>query len=523
MVTGVAHGELDDLRTDEKKYFANSGYGTLFSLYLCAICAIRWCMERKQGPEDIQLPDLDTYPSWLSPAEGLPLCSQADWMMTPRPVRALVLLLHARQEALTRRLEKLERKLGSDSTTSDKPPSTDSPFKKKLKEKLRRKPGASKGHQGHRQQMLEPTKTVVVRPQRCQCGQWEFGELLPFYTHQVIEFPEIRMEVTHFVLHQGRCLHCGKINKAELPSEYATGYGPRFTALIGEVAGTQGNSHCAVQDFCRSVLGIPISKGAIQKLIDRVSEAIRPHYEAIGQVARRADVNYIDETTWVRNGAVLWIWTMVSATVAFFMIHPRRSKEALAALIKQWVGVLVSDGHLVYRQWVDLRQSCLAHLIRKAKALAESHNAEIARFGRNAAAELGRLCQMAHAPPNVGQWRAFYARLSRLINRHHDRKDEAGKLARRLLREMDSLWVFLEVRGVEPTNNRAERALRFGVMWRKRSYGTDSEKGDRWVERILTVRQTCRLRGRPTFPVLVDAVQSYFQSTTPNLAWIAQE
>ena len=91
---------------------------------------------------------------------------------------------------------------------------------------------------------------------------------------------------------------------------------------------------------------------------------------------------------------------------------------------------------------------------------------------------------MAHAPPNVGQWRAFYARFSRLINTHHDRKDEAGKLARRLLREMDSLWVFLEVRGVEPTNNRAERALRFGVMWRKRSYGTDTQKGDRWVEWI---------------------------------------
>ena len=80
------------------------------------------------------------------------------------------------------------------------------------------------------------------------------------------------------------------------------------------------------------------------------------------------------------------------------------------------------------------------------------------------ATEFGRLCQMAHAPPKVGQWRAFYARLSRLMNRHHDPKDEAGKLAWCLLREMESLWVFLEVRGFEPTNNRGEKALRFGVM-----------------------------------------------------------
>lgn len=472
--------------------------------------------------ENNGLPDLDTYPTFLSSQEGTPPISELEWKLTPRSVRAVMLLIYGKMEHMSRRLEHLEALLGRDSSNSDKPPSSDSPFKKSFGNKRRKRPGAKKGHRGHRQQMMDPTEVVHVKPKRCWCGGRRFRQLRPFYTHQQIELPQIRMEVTHFVLHEGRCLHCGRLNKAELPSEHATGYGPRFTALIGEVAGTQGNSRCTVQDFCLSVLGIPISKGALQKVIDRVSEAIRPHYEAIGQVARRADVNYIDETSWVRNGALMWIWTMVSTTVAFFMVHPRRSKEAFAALIKDWVGVLVSDGHLVYRQWVQLRQSCLAHLIRKAKALAESNHAEIARFGRNAAVELGRLCQMAHAPPNVGQWRAFYARLSRLINKHHDRKDEAGKLARRLLREMDSLWVFLEVRGVEPTNNHAERALRFGVMWRKRSYGTDSEKGDRWVERLLTVRQTCRLRGIPTFPVLVDAVQSYFQGTTPNLAWIAQ-
>ena len=58
---------------------------------------------------------------------------------------------------------------------------------------------------------------------------------------------------------------------------------------------------------------------------------------------------------------------MASATVAFFMIHPKRSKEAFEALIKDWVGILVSDGYGVYKKWVGSRQTCLAHLIRKAK------------------------------------------------------------------------------------------------------------------------------------------------------------
>ena len=89
-----------------------------------------------------------------------------------------------------------------------------------------------------------------------------------------------------------------------------------------------------------------------------------------------------------------------------------------------------------------------------------------------------------------------------------------------MVRELDSLWTFLEHDGVEPTNNRAERALRFGVLWRKRSLGTQSDKGDRWVERILSLKETCRLRGKATFPVLAEYLQCYFKGEDPDLSWI---
>jgi transposase len=84
------------------------------------------------------------------------------------------------------------------------------------------------------------------------------------------------------------------------------------------------------------------------------------------------------------------------------------------------------------------------------------------------------------------------------------------------------LWVFLAQHGVEPTNNRAERALRFGVLWRKRSLGTASAKGNRWVERILSLKETCRLQARATYAVLVDAVSSLFHSHQPALSWITE-
>jgi transposase len=107
-----------------------------------------------------------------------------------------------------------------------------------------------------------------------------------------------------------------------------------------------------------------------------------------------------------------------------------------------------------------------------------------------------------------------------LLERDHARADDAGRLARRVQRELASLWVFLREQGVEPTNNRAERALRFAVMWRKCSSGTESAKGKCWVERTLSLRQTCRQLGQAIFGVLVEAVTSSFQGRQPDLAWL---
>ena len=174
----------------------------------------------------------------------------------------------------------------------------------------------------------------------------------------------------------------------------------------------------------------------------------------------------------------------------------------------------------MYQHWVHGRQTCLAHLIRRARGLAERQEPELARFGRRVLAELPRLVYWAQAPPTAGAVQAWYARLGHLLNQYWPRQDEAGTLARTLEREWGALWTFVVEAGVEPTNNRAERALRFAVLWRKLMQGTYNEKGDRWVERILSVRETCRLRGRPTFPVLVEAVTCAFNGQHPDVSWI---
>jgi transposase len=289
---------------------------------------------------------------------------------------------------------------------------------------------------------------------------------------------------------------------------------------MGEVAGAYGNGRRIVQTWCASVLQVPISLGAIQKVLDRVTQAIEPHSLAIATQARHAPVNSIDETPWFCTHTFQWLWVMTRELGVFSMMHPHRSKEAFAALIDAWAGLLVSDGYGVYQRWAQARQTCWAHLIRTARGLAARAAPELAACGTWALAALQRLCHRATAPPTGGEWRAWYARRCKWIAQYHDQQNDAGRFARRVLREMDSLWVFLRQQGVEPTNNRAERALRFGVLWRKRSLGTASAKGNRWVERILSLRETCRLRAQSTYTVLVDAVTSFFRGHPPDLSWL---
>ncbi len=224
--------------------------------------------------------------------------SDQDWQATPEPVRQYILelertiaMLANKVKQLEKRTEMLESKTNQNSQNSSKPPSSDSPFKKpkKKRKKSKRKKGAQKGHKGHKQQLLEPTQQQEILPEKCECGCSTIiaGSLQPFYIQQVIELPEINMKVLHLILNKGKCHNCGKIVKAKIPKEHQTGYGPRLSALIAETSGIQGNSRETVRTFCKSVLNFSISIGAIQRVVDRASAALKPIYDKIGETGPR--------------------------------------------------------------------------------------------------------------------------------------------------------------------------------------------------------------------------------------------
>jgi transposase len=230
--------------------------------------------------------------------EGLPL-DAASWEQTPPVVQHLVVPLltvmapqEERLRALAGRMAELAARGQRNSHNSDRPPSSDPPWvNAKTPGETKRTPGARPGHPGHRQALLEPTAVIEVRPAPGPWGQTACPDTSPYDTHQVSELPERTMSVRPVVLQEACWPPCGRVTKAQVPPEAGAGSGPRLTALIGELSGSQRSRRSAVQEVCQSVVGVAISQGAIQRAVDRVSDALIPYDDASAEQARQARVN----------------------------------------------------------------------------------------------------------------------------------------------------------------------------------------------------------------------------------------
>jgi transposase len=236
--------------------------------------------------------------------EGLAL-DTATWEHTPRgvphvvgPRLAILQQQTARIQALEARLADLEARMQPRSHHAARPPSADPPDEKRpARAGSPGQPGAQPGHPGHPQALLAPTEVLEGTPSACGCGQTACLDPSPDSTHHVSEWPEIQRRVRHVVWDEADCPPCGLVTKAPVPPAAAAGPGPRLTALIGERSGSQRASRRAGPECCASVLGVHRSRGAMQRAVARVSEALQPPDEAIAAKARAAPVHSSAETT----------------------------------------------------------------------------------------------------------------------------------------------------------------------------------------------------------------------------------
>ena len=453
----------------------------------------------------------------------LPEVSDADWAATPPSVRALVRAMAAQIERLETRVRELEERLGTTSHNSSKPPSSDGPaVAKPRKPPTGRKPGGQPGHKGHRR-ALRPTAAcdavVSCAPTACRgCARALRGTDPAPDRHQVTEVPPIVPTVTEYQLHTLVCGHCGTATRGALPDGVPTGaFGPRVQATAALLAGVYRLSHRAVAEALRDFFGVTMSVGSVTACERATSAALAVPVTEARAAARTAPVAHVDETGWREARGRAWLWVMSTALVTVFLVHTRRNTAAATALLRGFAGYLVTDRWKVYDRWsVWMRQLCWAHLKRDFVKISERRGAS-GRLGTALLAEVTTMFTWWHRVRDGTLPRATFVRQMRLLRARVEvllctgRDGDHARTAatcREILKLRAALWTFVEVEGVEPTNNTAERQVRRGVLWRRTSFGTHSAAGSRFAERILTTAATLRQQHRNVVEFVMRAVDN---------------
>lgn len=436
----------------------------------------------------------------------------------------------ARIADLKRRLAELEARLKTNATNSGMPPSANplGADKPVIKKKSKRKRGGQPDHPPHLKQLLPPeqvTRTKHFIPDECahchadlprQAGPDDPAPK----RFQTAELPKIAAEITEYQAHARTCRCCGEITQATVPAEIrAHSFGPRLTGALSYLSGAQGISKRGIEEIAETIFGVPISLGTVANLEQEVSAALAPAHQEALEAVRKADVKFADETSWKLWGKLCWLWAAATTNVAVFVIHAKRSALGLAALLGDDIhGILHSDRWNVYLQIPDdCRQLCWAHLKRDFQKIVDLGGPSVF-VGRRGLRIVRELFAAWHAFQEGKVTRQqLQTRIEPLKRRLGKTLLEGGlgddarvaKFCGNLLEMECALWTFAAREGVEPTNNYMERLLRRAVLWRRRSFGCNSQAGCQFVERILTVVQTCRLHRKNSLEYLGSAVHTH--------------
>jgi transposase len=441
--------------------------------------------------------------------------SEEDWSATPVAVRVVVM-------ELLQRVAQLEARLKQTSRNSSKPPSSDPPQAKPraAKEPTGRKSGGQPGHEGHGRKLKpesEVDQIIDVRPEHCeQCGTLLLGEDAEPERHQVTEFPRITPVVTEYRRHCLWCVACGARTQAAWPTTMPTGsFGPRVQATVGYLTGRIGASQREVQDLFATLYQMEVSVGGIGALEQAMSAALAVPVAEAQTYVQRQPVRNADETSWREKTQRRWLWISVTPLVTIFRLLKTRGAAGAKQLLGEIVWGIIGTDHYAGYHWIDPRQRqlCWAHLKREFVAWSE-RTGETARIGLALLAVEKQLFGLWYrVRDGTLTWAAFQVAMLPLMARVRTLLLEgvagadmkAQGTCRNLLKREAALWTFVWEPGVEPTNNSAERPLRRAVLWRRRSFGTQSEAGSQFVERILTAVTTLRQQRRDVLEYLTAA------------------
>jgi len=439
----------------------------------------------------------------------------------------LIAELRAEIKKLQQLVAELQERLGQNSSNSSKPPSTDKPgsrpSRKSKKGKKKRKRGGQPGHRGSHRTLLPPDQVRHVEdhyPKLCE-NCWKSLPRTPDENperFQVTELPPVKPETTEHRGHAVTC-SCGHTTRASIPDQVkASAFGPRLSSIMAMFTGIYQMGRRQTVAALADLFGVKISLGALSGAENRVSKGVEPAVDEAWDRAQQADVKHADGTSWRQAGQALQLWTIATAAVTVFKVLTDGTTEALKGLLGRIKGVLVSDRATALNFWaMKRRQICWAHLLRKFVSFSERAG-PAGRFGRVLLEYTGimfdyyRQYKDGEISGKVFRRRMAPIRLQVEAVLQRAARAKIKPLSgscENILAHREALWTFVDNPQVEPTNNHAERELRRFVLWRRRSFGTQSERGNRFAERIMTVAHTARKQSKPVLAYLTAACEAH--------------
>jgi len=475
--------------------------------------------------------------------------SEEDWNATPQSVKSVIVALQHRARLLEIRFSAYDSKLAAleatdaeienlkmevaalrerlrqNSTNSSKPPSSDAPQHRRpaRRESSGKRQGAQVGHLGAGRKLKpveEVDHVVDLRPARCRkCGRRLQGDDQEPARHQVTEIPPVQAAVTEYRRHTLCCQTCGVKTEAEWREDVPPGcFGARLQAPVAYLTGRLGLSHRDTTEAMGVLHGAQLSMGSVSASQRQVSLALAIPVQTAQAFVQSQAVKQVDETGWRECGHLNWLWVNTTRQVSVFRIAPKRDSVTAREVIGSTKTSVVSTDRYPGYNWLgtNRRQVCWAHLKRDFQAIAERAGAA-KEIGENLLVQTKEVFRLWHqVKDGTLSRRKFQKLIASVQHRVTELLDVGsdcthGKTRRRCqqIRMVEAaLWTFVRLEEVEPTNNDAERALRRAVLWRRKSFGTQSEAGSRFVERILTVVTTLRQQGRNVLEYLTAACSS---------------
>jgi transposase len=451
----------------------------------------------------------------------------------------VLLAMDRRIQQREARVEKLERELAKNSRNSSLPPSSDPPGARPQggKDRSGRARGAQPGHEGQGRELLPlcaVDEVIEHWPERCECGRvFAAGELLGVgkpVRHQIEELPVISARVIEHRCPRVRCPGCGERTRAQLPADVAgSAFGPRFQAAVAVLSVRNRVSRRDVVELGEELFGVRLCAGTVEAILQRTGQALADSYQQLGERVRASESLNMDETGWRTAGQRHALSGMFTSRHAFFHVAPDRHEDHAKHLLAGHAGIVTSDRWWAYAHLpLTRRQLCWSHLRRDFTAHAEGLAAE-KEFGEHGL----QLCERVFWAWEVYQHTSDRRELKRTISqlqRQYEpiirgyaakraRNRHCRGMARNLIKAWPALWTFAAHHGVEPTNNHAERSLRGAVIYRKLSLGSQSEAGERRIERLLSASITCRLQHRSLYAYLTDLLATHARGDpAPSLA-----